>query len=285
MSDSSNEALTFEDLSTIYRVERKAPTLGNVRRDLYPAMATLMITLRGEYERQISVDPESLMCEGANQRRKRCVQLSKEIVQLRMQKICSMALRGAMGAQNVVTDLTSEEKEYYDEILNISRRQESILTRMGGEKKRYSSPDIDEPVAKPIDKPKDTPVKETIPTPVAEPMMEDMYDDYEGEEIIDDIPDDILDEMIASNPVIENKPVDKPKVVPVTDTEIVVEEGPEMSVSSDEMIVIRVLEDLPGFAGPDRDYILSKEDIVRMPKVMGMALINRDKAVEINPSQ
>ena len=46
----------------------------------------------------------------------------------------------------------------------------------------------------------------------------------------------------------------------------------------EETVVIRILEDLPRFSGPDRDYDLRKEDVIRMPAVMAHALINREKA-------
>jgi len=51
----------------------------------------------------------------------------------------------------------------------------------------------------------------------------------------------------------------------------------------DELVVIRILEDLPPFSGPDRNYELFKEDIVRMPRAMALALINREKAAPVNP--
>ena len=49
----------------------------------------------------------------------------------------------------------------------------------------------------------------------------------------------------------------------------------------EESVTIRILEDLPKFSGPDKDYELRKEDIVRMPVVMANALISREKAVKI----
>ena len=51
--------------------------------------------------------------------------------------------------------------------------------------------------------------------------------------------------------------------------------------SEEESVTIRILEDLPKFSGPDKDYDLKKEDIVKMPVVMANALISREKAVKI----
>jgi DNA replication initiation complex subunit (GINS family) len=49
-------------------------------------------------------------------------------------------------------------------------------------------------------------------------------------------------------------------------------------------VLIRVLEDLPEFAGPSRDYSLLKEDVVTIPKAMADILVNTGKASLIDPS-
>jgi Uncharacterized protein conserved in archaea len=246
-----SDALSFEDLSSAYRIEKKTATLSAIRKDLYPAMAALLISLRLEYEKQLSLDSESLFCEGANQRRKRANDLSREITEIRMAKICSLALLGARGGQNVLDNLTLEEKEYYNSILDYSRRHVNIVERLSG-KKKFETPPIDpEPVSKGdviVDK---TPPRKIEPEVPAEmpPYIPD--DEYDMEE-----PEPMREEDIPA---------------PITDVE-------------EDMMVIRILEDLPAFSGPDRNYELTKEDIVRMPKIMAEALINREKAVLLNPA-
>ena len=237
----NSDPMSFEDLGAVYRVEKKSPTLSAVRRDLYSAMAGLVITLRTEYEKQLSADPDSIICEGVNQRRKKAVSMSKEVAELRMGKIASLALIGARGGQNVLDHLTPEEREYYDDILNISRRHVGIVDRLSG-KRKFETPEIDPAPA--AEKKVPEPVRvETEPAP--EPVKEIWVQ------------------------VAEETPTAQP-------------EEPRAE-EEDEMVVIRILEDLPPFSGPDRNYELSKEDIVRMPKAMAMALINRDKAVMISP--
>ena len=247
-----SDALSFEDLSSAYRIEKKTATLSAVRKDLYPAMAALLIALRLEYEKQLSVDSESLFCEGANQRRKRANDLSREITEIRMAKICSLALLGARGGQNVLDNLTLEEKEYYNSILEYSRRHVNIVERLSG-KKRFETPAIDpEPASK-----GDVVIDKTPPKKI-EPAIPEEMPPY--------IPDDEYD-IAEPEPMLEEEiPAPAP---------IVVEE---------DMMVIRILEDLPTFSGPDRNYELTKEDIVRMPKIMAEALINREKAVPLNPA-
>ena len=64
------------------------------------------------------------------------------------------------------------------------------------------------------------------------------------------------------------------------------EPAPVQTVEADELkpILIRVLEDLPEFVGPDRDYKLLKEDLVMLPKVLADVLINSEKAMAVKPT-
>jgi DNA replication factor GINS len=238
----SSDPMSFDDLGAVYRTEKKSPSLSAVRKDLYQAMAGLIINLKTEYEKHLSTDPDSIICEGVNQRRKKAVSLSKEIAEIRMEKIASMALRGARGAQNALDHLTLEEKAYYEEVLASSKKQVGLMDKLSGRKK-YETQEIDpEPV-----------VKKKAPEPVrVSPEPEEAPETVIEEEII-------IDEIPAEVP-------EAPKEVP-----------------DDDLVVIRILEDLPPFSGPDRNYELSKEDIVRMPKAMALALVNREKAVMINP--
>ncbi|MDR1955057.1 MAG: hypothetical protein LBP82_03805 [Candidatus Methanoplasma sp.] len=241
----NTDPMTFDDLSAIYRVEKKSRTISAVRKDLYPAMAGLIMGLRAEYEKYLSIDPDSIICEGVNQHRKKAVALSREITELRMEKIAALALIGARGGQNALEPLTPEERDYYDGVLIVSRKHIDMMDKLSG-KRKFETPAIDpEPAEKKVPEPiqtKKEPAAVQTPeiAPVPEPAAEDLPE-----------------ENMA-----------KP---------------PKDSLEEDGLVVIRILEDLPPFSGPDRNYELSKEDIVRMPKAMALALIKRDKAVMLNP--
>ena len=57
------------------------------------------------------------------------------------------------------------------------------------------------------------------------------------------------------------------------------EEGPEVDLSDDGTVVVRILEDLEPFSGMDDIvYDLKKEDVVRLPAIFAKALINRGTA-------
>jgi len=47
--------------------------------------------------------------------------------------------------------------------------------------------------------------------------------------------------------------------------------------AQDELILVRVLEDVPTFAGVDKDYKLRKEDIVSLPKNVANTLLSHGK--------
>ncbi|AIZ57202.1 hypothetical protein Mpt1_c13400 [Candidatus Methanoplasma termitum] len=269
----NSDSMSFEDLGAIYRVEKKSPTLSPIRKDLYPAMAGLIMTLKSEYEGCLSKDPDSIICEGANQRRKKAVSMSKEITEMRMGKIASLALIGARGGQNLLDHLTPEEREYYTMVLDISRKHVEIVDKLSG-KKKYEIPEIDErpkkerKAAEPI---KEKPVV-AEPVPPAKPVFkEPLRPEPEAEVIPEDEAEELPQEDYGYAPAVvkEHKPAKK--------------EQKEEPAKEDELVVIRILEDLPPFSGPDRNYELTKEDVVRMPRAMAMALVNREKAVLINP--
>ena len=51
-----------------------------------------------------------------------------------------------------------------------------------------------------------------------------------------------------------------------------------------EPVLVRILEDLPPFAGAVRDYELVREDLVMLPRALAEALVNSEKAVMIRPT-
>lgn len=53
--------------------------------------------------------------------------------------------------------------------------------------------------------------------------------------------------------------------------------GPAVSVERD-LVLVRILEDIPPFAGVDRTYCLRKEDVVTLPKAIASVLTQKGKA-------
>ena len=51
-----------------------------------------------------------------------------------------------------------------------------------------------------------------------------------------------------------------------------------------EIILVRILEDLPAFAGTDKNYQLAKEDIISLPRNIAEILVKHNKAIEVRQS-
>ena len=187
------EPMSFDELSELYRVEMKSSAITQVRKDLFRAMANLLTSLRLEYDRQMALDPESVMCEGAEQRRKKAERLAKDVVHLRTQKICQMAIRGAMGGRNTVDMLTDEEKEYYERVLDLSKRHMSEIDRLRGRKTTVAT-HIDEVPTQRTPEPAEEQAA-PAPGPVAvagepdEVPFDDSPEDFQDEPIPDEFDD------------------------------------------------------------------------------------------------
>ena len=89
--------------------------------------------------------------------------------------------------------------------------------------------------------------------------------------------------MEISSPSVPPKPINEaPAAVmplaPVTAILPALVEGP---APPPDYVVLRILEDMPPIAGPDRNYELKKEDMVSLPTNIAKALIARKKAVKV----
>lgn len=233
--------MTFEDLSAAYRIEIKSQALGDVRKDLYSALMRLRDRIQKDYETEFSRDPDSIMCEGMNERRKKVISLSQKVIDLRMEKIVMMALRTSMGAENVLDRLTQEERTYYDNIVSESGRHRTLVFK-DKTKKNYVIPDVSAGKEE-----KEANVQTETPVPNKVPIV--ISEDDTNTEHRDD----------AAEPIRK-----------------------EPEGTKDDLIVIRILEDLPKIAGPDCDYDLKKEDIVRMPAALANVLIKHEKAAPLS---
>lgn len=296
------EPMSFDDLSELYRVEMRSNSLTQVRKDLFRSLADLMSRLRADYDKQMAIDPESVMCEGANQRRKKAERICKDILMIRNQKICQMAIRGASGANNDLDYLTDEERELYQTVMEASRRNMTEIDRLRGRKVtidtriddiRPPSPPVQE---KPVEEARPEPPPELFEEPIGDFDEEDMFDD--PADMPDPIPDEPMPEAfermqeMEENPgkkvAVEEKPAPEPEPEPVEEPVAEPEKPLEpIGKATDEdlePVLVRILEDLPTFAGAVRDYSLVREDLVMLPRALAEALINSEKAVLIRPT-
>lgn len=170
-------AMSFNELGELFRMEHKSKMLTEVGGDLYQNIAELLRYLKKRYEQQLSADPENPKTDRANQERILGTQRAKAIVDMRMEKICKMALRGAMGSVNPIDKLTREEKEYYETILKHSVSHRKIIDRLSGNIRYRNTeivPDTSEekeelPPAFHVPETDDTPLEDEPPATVSVP--------------------------------------------------------------------------------------------------------------------
>lgn len=291
MADNENE-ITFEYLREVYRRERTSKHLWDgVRSDLYVATATLFKAQRHEYDMELHKDPESIRSDNINSLIVRTKRLFKDIVNIRMDKICKMALRGADKADNNLDCLTKEEKEYYDKILFASQEHLSLINRLYGSAS-YHIPDISIPPASQV-----TPAKEKTYIPTPAPVMEDPEEEpLNGsmEVHIDTVPEDGV-VMIDHDPDLDEPDVDM--VIPddaldsAMQSDLTPKDSPpapkpesDGNGNGQQMMVVRILADLPEIAGPDRNYVFHKEDLARLPEIFATVLLNRNLAEKVSIS-
>ncbi len=277
------EPMSFDELSELYRMEMKSSAITQVRRDLFRAMANLLISLRLDYDRQMALDPDSVMCEGADQRRKKAERLVKDVIHIRTQKICLMAIRGAMGGRNTLDVLTSEEKDYYDMVLELSRIHMAETDRLRGKRNTVITR-IDEVPAESEPEPMSIPESSSLEEVSFDDSLEDFQDDLIPDKF--DNFDEPSDKSVAESETVQKqypKPAPVPRPEPIPEL-VTVEAEPIGNPDTPEPILIRILEDLPEFVGPDRDYKLDREDLVTLPRVLAEVLINSEKAIAVRPT-
>ncbi len=264
------EDFTFDDLTSLYRVEKASGTLSPVRKDLYTAMNRLLENIDREREKQLMSDFDSVISEGLIGKYQKTELYVKRVIEVRMNKIAALAMRSSMGSVATTDHLPPEEREYYNKILECSKGHWDIINR---KKKKAYIPDIveeiqteqtveviKEPVVSKIEPVEELSLEE-IPYIPDEPIIE------EEPEIFDDEP--ILEEEIGE--IIEETPIEEP-----------VSSIDDVYIDDEKCIVIMILESMPPFSGPDMDYNLRKGDVVKMPIMMADVLISRNMAKKIN---
>ena len=320
IGDTVETDLTVEELGAIIRRERSSGSLSEVRHDLYPAMMRLLEKQSRECERQIGIDIGSLASAAANERRKKIQQYIKLVVELRMSKVAALAIRTAMGCANSIENLPNEEKEYHGRVLSASevhwqhterRKKNVVLMDLESVSKPASAVvSANVPVS-------EIPVKATeigslseMPIIPDEEMEMDMGDidfpedfsEFPDSEVVPDVasvtPSEVSPEIAPSSDVPAPEVVEGAEITIESEPEVVEADVPadvldesikvvDSAVVAKEdfddnlLFTIHVMEDIPEFVGPTRDYLLRKGDVIRMPAGMATVLINRKMATKL----
>ncbi len=95
----------------------------------------------------------------------------------------------------------------------------------------------------------------------------------------------IAEEKVQVEVIAEQTPPVKEPAIVVTAPDVPSIPVPETitaaQVPPSEYVLLRILEDIPPFAGPDRNYVLHKEDVVTIPSSIARVLIGKKRAVAV----
>jgi DNA replication factor GINS len=253
------EPLTYEEVTEVYRKEQKTKNVTEIRKDFYPALRGLLDRLRKENEKEMTQERYSTKSVLLGNQIKKISDKAIQIFDFRAEKIMLAALRAAGGAKVEVDRLTEEEKVLFDCVMSLVQERRALVLELETKTKE----ELVGRSTQPEEVPAATSAEAAAP-------RSDKADDDVG-----------LDEGITGAFVDKGAP---------DEIEVGIQEEPspapsrqDVQKSLEDYLVLRILEDIPSFAGPGRDYRLSKEDIVTLPTAIARALIGRGKAVEITP--
>lgn len=257
------EAFEYDHLTEVYRKEQRAKNITEVRKDLYVAIRQRLSELRRDTEREFALDQFSARAKLAANQLTKFQEKADQVFEFRMEKLLAMALRAALGNRVDTNRLTSEEADVFERVSSLLRERHSALLEVepDGTAARPVPPAAEPPVHAP----------EAAPASVAEDVGE-YAPDYAAdlEDAMDD--EDVYDVPEDAPPVPDVSSPEAPAAV-TTAAETI-----------PDMVVLRVMEDLPPFAGPGRDYRLKKEDVVCLPTAIAKALVAGKKASVIQTS-
>ncbi|MBC7108551.1 MAG: DNA replication complex GINS family protein [Methanomassiliicoccales archaeon] len=263
-----SEPLNFHEVTEVYRREQRTKNVTEIRRDFYPALRDLVDRIRKEGEKEMAIDQFSAKATILRNQLKKVCEKAIQIFDFRIEKIILTALRAASGSKVDLERLTPEEREFYERIYALITEYRSTL--IGIERHlRGGMATASQEVSATVHLSDDQIKKEDIAARK--------------------IPDESLMKQSESaeaktfEAIVE---VGSEGVSKISGLESSADSGKSISSTSvfqQNRIILRILEDLPTFAGPSRNYCLRKEDVVILPVSIAKVLLAKGKAVEIKP--
>ncbi len=251
------EAFEYDHLTEVYRKEQRTKNITEVRKDLYVVIRQRLSELRRDTEREFALDQFSARAKLAANQLTKFQEKADQVFEFRMEKLLAMALRAALGNRVDTNRLTSEEADVFERVSSLLRERHAALLEV----------ELDGTAARPVPPAAEPPAHapEAAPASAVEDVPE-YAPDYAAdlEEAMDD--EDVYD-----------VPEEAPPAPAASSPETPVAVAPAVEAIPD-MAVLRVMEDLPPFAGPGRDYRLKKEDVVCLPPAIAKALVAGKKA-------
>lgn len=263
------EPLTFRDITEVYRREKRSRDVTDIRSDFYSAVEKFIQRSIKENEEEMTEDPFSLKARSISDTIKKASAKTVQIFEIRAEKILLMALRASSGASVDTGKLTKREKNLFNEVFSALSTTRSNLI----------SQDDFAPKLK---------VEPTSPKTVSDADSEEERADDSvslDESVVDTEEPFAADEAEGGERLQEEREEERAEEPGEAVEEPSPQEAPDLSamepISNGTLIVVRILEDVPPFAGPERDYKLMEQDVVALPSVIGKALISKGMAEEV----
>jgi DNA replication initiation complex subunit (GINS family) len=257
------ELLTFEDVTKVYREEKKSGGLTAIRHDFYGAVRALMDQLKRDFEKEAATDSYSPKARQLSQSIAKMREKVLQIFDMRAEKVMHMAVLLAAGGKVDHSRLTEEEKHLLEGALTGTKEMRNSLLDMPHPNDLEFTRMSTMPMPQSLDEEAKVKVEELTPV-------------VEGKAAR---PRTTIEDGSASH--------EAPKLVEVgmqTGPVEVATPNEQSTRPSSELVLLRILEDIPPFAGPSGTYRLGKEDVVTLPSGIGKALVKRGKAIEISHS-
>jgi DNA replication initiation complex subunit (GINS family) len=269
------EPLQYKDVMEIWQKEKKAMSLSEVRHDFYPSLRELVARLERDRGTETAKDPYSVLSRSLNQQLINIREKAGSIFDFRMEKIFRMAVRGASGGKVETTRMTEEERGIFEEVLGRAKglRGDALGTVRPAhpESQRMTETRVS---PGPDGQTLDEGIKQTGDMPTTAPAEAPMRPTPQAVDAMQPAPGRAPKETPSGEGLRSQSNVEK-KSEPSAQTKATA--GPERG----DMMLLRILEDIPPIAGPNGTYKLGREDIVTLPAPMARALVKRGKAMEI----
>ncbi len=259
--------LDYQEVMDIWRKEKDLKSLAELRRDFFPEVKAFVSRLKEEAQAESAKDPYSTKTRSLNVQVANVTEKVTQVFEIRMEKILRMAIRGASGGKVETTRMVDEEKAYFEHVFTLTKE---IRAREIDPTKTQKEPGF-QPLTVP-DSGNGQVVAGAASAENVQPATIVVPRAAEAQPCVPVPPKQQAIEAVASiapQSVASLSPSSPPTTATETKQDV------------KELLVLRILEDIPSFAGPFGNYKLRREDVATLPTGIAKALIKRGKAVEI----
>ncbi len=260
--------LDYQEVMDIWRKEKDLKSLAELRRDFFPEVKIFVSRLKEEAQAEAAKDPYSTKTRSLNVQVANVNEKVTQVFEIRMEKILRMAIRGASGGKVENSRMVEEEKAYFEHVFTLTKeiRAREIDPIKGQKEMEFQTLKVPEGGEG------DQSVQGAIST--------------KAEVILSSLPTDSNNKPVLVEPpkptaTVPPAKATSPSSMASLEPSPQMQEAIETKQEAKDLLVLRILEDIPSFAGPFGNYRLRREDVATLPAGIARALIKRGKAIEI----